>query len=381
MNNDFVKKVMTFKSGKFVFSHKYDVGKLAPMIVEAKVLYQTIKDLPILPSLAAGLEEEIIRRSIFSTAAIEGNPLPEESVAGIVSQPAENTDLDRAGKEIRNLKVAYELLVEAGLKDPVTVLDENHIRQIHSIITNGIAHEHNMPGLYRSHLIKVGDADHGGVYTPPKCLANIENLMKEFLGWINSDNIMSLDPILRAGLAHYYLGLIHPFGDGNGRTARLIEALLMKSSGIRYVPIMLSNFYYTNIDEYFRVFSITRQDKEHMVTPFLEFVVKGVLASLYTIKDKIVYFIRRLALRDYYAFLLKGKKLSGRQHDLLTLLLENRRSFRLTDLFTVPMLRVLYKSVSERTARRDLKTLCDLGVLTCKKDIYDLNLRALGYSN
>ncbi|OPX95127.1 MAG: Adenosine monophosphate-protein transferase SoFic [Syntrophorhabdus sp. PtaU1.Bin002] len=370
--------MMTFKSGKFVFSHKYDVGKLAPMIVEARILYQTVKDLPILPSLAAGLEEEIIRRSIFSTAAIEGNPLPEESVAGIVSQLAENTNPERAEKEIQNLKVAYELLVEADPKNPVTALDENHIRQIHSIITNGIEHEHNVPGLYRNHRVKVGDGDHGGVYTPPKCLADIENLMKEFLGWINSDNIMSLDPILRAGLAHYYLGLIHPFGDGNGRTARLIEALLMKSSGIRYAPIMLSNFYYTNIDEYFRVFSITRQDKEHMVTPFLEFVVKGVIASLYTIKDKIVYFIRQLILRDYYAFLLKEKKLSGRQHDLLTLLFENRRSFRLTDLFTVPMLRVLYKGVSERTARRDLKTLCDLGVLTCEKDTYDLNLRTLG---
>jgi Fic family protein len=96
-----------------------------------------------------------------------------------------------------------------------------------------------MPGQYRNHIVKVGNADHGNVYTPPKCLADIENLMREFLEWINSDSITSLNPILRAGLAHYNMGLIHPFGDGNGRTARLIEALLMKSSGIRYVPIML----------------------------------------------------------------------------------------------------------------------------------------------
>lgn len=140
-----------------------------------------------------------------------------------------------------------------------------------------------MPGQYRNHIVKVGNADHGNVYTPPKCLADIENLMREFLEWINSDSITSLNPILRAGLAHYNMGLIHPFGDGNGRTARLIEALLMKSSGIRYVPIMLSNFYYAHINEYCRAFSLTRKDKEHTVTTFLEFVLKGVIESLYAI--------------------------------------------------------------------------------------------------
>lgn len=377
MDNTLTKEIMTFKSGKFVFSHKHDVGKLAPLIIEARILYQTVKDLPILPSLATSLGEEIIRRSIFSTAAIEGNPLSEQSVAEIISQPTENNHLETAEKEIRNLKVAYELLIEIDLKDSVTTLDENHIRQIHSIITNGIKHEHNMPGQYRNHIVKVGDVDHGDVYTPPKCLADIENLMRKFLEWINSDSITSLDPILRAGLAHYYLGLIHPFGDGNGRTARLIEALLMKSSGIRYVPIMLSNFYYTHIDEYFRAFSLTRKDKEHTVTTFLEFVLKGVIESLYAIKEKIIYFIRQFTLRDYYTILLEGKKISGRQHDLLTVLLENRQSFAITDLFVVPMWRVLYRNVSERTARRDLKALCKLGLLTCEKDKYDLNLQVL----
>jgi hypothetical protein len=80
------------------------------------------------------------------------------------------------------------------------------------------------------------------------------------------------------------------------------------------------------------------------------------------IKEKIIYFIRQFTLRDYYTFPLKGKKISGRQHDLLTVLLDNRQSFAITDLFVVPMWRVLYRNVSERTARRDLKALCKLGL-------------------
>jgi hypothetical protein len=118
MDNTLAKDIMTFKSGKFVFSHKYDVGKLTPMIIEARILYQTVKDFPILPSLATSLEEEIIRRSIFSTAAIEGNPLSEQSVSEIIAQPTEKMNVETAEKEIRNLKVAYELLIETDLKDP-----------------------------------------------------------------------------------------------------------------------------------------------------------------------------------------------------------------------------------------------------------------------
>jgi len=286
--------------------------------------------------------------------------------------------MSRAEKEIRNLKDAYDSFVRGWqIPEAVSKLEEDLIRQIHSIITHDIEHEYNVPGQYRNHLVKVGNAEHGGVYTPPKMLADIETLMKEFARWINSEEILNLDPAIRAALAHYHFGLIHPFGDGNGRTARLIEALLMRLGGMKYVPIMLSNFYYRNMDDYFWTFSKARKSEEHDVTPFVGFVLKGVVESLNEIKGRIIFFIRKFALRDYYAFLRTGKQITQRQHDLLIIALDELTPFALGDLFTVSPFNVLYRNVSERTARRDLKKLSDTRLLYVTEGKYQLNLQVL----
>ncbi|MDY6851503.1 MAG: Fic family protein, partial [Thermodesulfobacteriota bacterium] len=222
MDTNLVKKVMTLKSGKFIFSRKYSQEKLLGLLVEARVLYQTVGDLPILPKLAAQLKEEVIRRSIFGTAAIEGNPLTEEEVGLIISEADQTKETDRARTEIRNLKTAYDITNGLGWAEAASELDEEVIRKIHKTITLGIEHKYNVPGQYRNIRVEVGDRGHGGVYVPPKCLPDIEKLLKEFIVWINSGEVTALEPPIRAALAHYYLALIHPFGDGNGRTARIV---------------------------------------------------------------------------------------------------------------------------------------------------------------
>lgn len=371
--------IMTCKSGRFVFSSKYSSEALAEHLITVRILYNTVVDLPILPEMAARIEGEIIRRSIFGTAAIEGNPLPEDRVAEIISEPDRTKTELRAEKEIRNLKVAYEFVAQQGISGSVFPISQELVKRIHSLIAFELGERGNMPGQYRNHIVKVGDREHGGVYTPPKCLADIENLMREYEKWLNSDEVLGLDPALRAALAHYHLGLIHPFGDGNGRTARLLEALVLRMSGIKYLPIMLSNFYYRNIDSYFWAFSRARKNKDYDVTPFLDFVLSGAVDSLNEIKGRITFFIRKFTLRDYYAFLRGQKKITERQHDLLILLLDYYKMFTLEDLFRIAPLNILYRPVSERTARRDLKNLCanNLVHLT-EQGRYELNFRVLG---
>ena len=372
-------KVMTFKSGRFVFSGRFEADKLMAPILRANILNATVKDLPILPVLSATLEEEVVRKSIFGTAAIEGNPLREEEVAGIISEADKQQGMRQADKEIRNLKMAYDYLSEVKADtNQVFLLEEDEIKKVHSIITRGIAYERNVPGQYRNHPVKVGDASHGGVYAPPRIFDDIQTLMAQFTAWINSEEITSLDPMVRAALAHYHLGLIHPFGDGNGRTARIIEAILMKASGLTYVPVMLSNYYYRHIDEYFWAFSLARKNKERDVTPFLRFVLEGVTDSLTEIKSRIIYYIRKFTLRDYYTFLRTKPGLNRRRYDLLTLLLDNTESFSFDDLYRIPRFRVLYGKVSQRTAKRDLSALCEAKLLICEKDKYSLNLGVLG---
>jgi cell filamentation protein, protein adenylyltransferase len=373
----YVKKVETYKSGKFAFSRMFSLRKINPLRIEAQILYETIKDLPILPQLATSLEQELIQRSIHGTAAIEGNPLTEDRVSEIIA----GTDLmdgkERAEQEILNLKAAYAFVKE--LKDPVGHLEltETFISDVHRLITLGIDIELNNPGVYRNHKVQVGDRSHGGVYAPPKCLPDIKNLMTVFCEWINSEELVELYPPIRAALAHYYLGLVHPFGDGNGRTVRIIEAVMMRASGIKYVPIMLSNYYYRNMDEYFSTFSKTIKSKDNDVTPFLRFALNGFIASLRELKEKIIFYIRKFSLRDYYEYLKNEKLITRRQHDLLIILLETQGTFSLNDLFTNMPFKVLYRNVSERTARRDLTKLSSTLLNNVERNKYELNWRTL----
>lgn len=375
----YVKKVMTFKSGKFVFSRKFSLRELLPLRIEARILYDAVSDLPILPKLATALEQELIRRSIFGTAAIEGNPLTEERVGQIISESKSVGVPGNAEIEIRNLKNAYDFTKTLKRSDSSPIIGEDLIKKAHALITTGVQDEYNNPGMYRNHIVKVGDKNHGGVYTPPKCLEDIRNLMKEYEIWINSDEVVELDQPIRAALAHFHLGLIHPFGNGNGRTARLIEALLLQLSGIKYVPVMLSNFYYRNMDDYFWAFSKSERNKENDITPFLSLALKGFIESLKEIKGKITFYIRLFSLRDYYAYLREERLITQRQHDFLVLLLDYREPFVLKDLFSVNPFSIMYRQVSERTARRDLAKLKDMELLSVTNDKkYDLNWEVLG---
>jgi Fic family protein len=377
MDNIYAKKVMTFKSGKFVFSRNFSVRELQPLRIEAQILYETVRDLPILPDLATNMEQDLIRRSIFGTAAIEGNPLTEERVGQIISDTNDTHTKERAEQEIRNLKNVYNLIGSLETMEGPPLLQEDLVRQIHETITFNIEDEYNIPGNYRNHLVNVGNRQHGGVYTPPKNLKDIKTLMKAFIEWINSDEVLALDRPIRAALSHYYLGLIHPFGDGNGRTARFIEALLLQTGGIKYVPAMLSNFYYRNIDDYFWAFSNSFKSKNSSVTPFLKFVLTGFVESLKEVKGRITYLIRKFTLRDYYDFLKKNKHITQRQFDLLTILLDYERSFTLNDLLSEAPFRVLYRKVTDRTARRDLKKLNGWLLERAEDNKYHLDLKAL----
>lgn len=376
MNSDGVIKIDTYKSGRFVFSCKYDINRIFSLLIENGVLIRTVNDLPILPNLASNLHEELIRRAIFGTAAIEGNPLSQEQVDQVLSQSKTFKTTEKAEKEIQNLKITYDYL--RNLRNISQLkLDEDYIKKLHELITYDVEYESNIPGKYRNHIVKVGDIKHGGVYTPPKIYEDIKNLMSEYIKWINSESVLKLAPEIRAALAHLHFSLIHPFGDGNGRTARIIEAFVLYQSGIKYVPVMLSNYYYRNIDDYYVSFSKTIMNEENDVTDFIEFILKGVKESLYNIKDSITFFIRKFTLRDYYYFLRQNKLITSRQYDLLILLLDHQESFTLQDLKNKPYFNLLFRNVSERTARRDLIKLKSRNLLNRKNGNFEINFKYL----
>ena len=365
---DRIKKVMTHKSGNFVFSRKYNYEKLAKYLIEANILNTTIKDIPILPASMAKIDEELMIRSIFSTAAIEGNPLSEEKVSDIILKKGDA--LNDKQMEIYNLKNLYFEIQQLPPNFDLSLDFEKTAKTFQSIITKNINYLDNIPGKYRNHLVKVGDKEHGGIDTPPKILADIKILMKSFANWYKT-NLSDDNCYIKAALAHLYIGLIHPFGQGNGRTARAIEGLILQQNKIKYLPKMLSNYYYKNIDEYYWAFSNTIQSikkKEYDVTPFLEFVLKGVTESFFELKLKVMFYIKTLALRDFYDYLLNNKEVNKRQGELLKILLNTNVNFSLKDLYVNDIFKLLFLKVSERTARRDVDSLLKQKLLFVRDD-------------
>ena len=373
-----MKEFLTFKSGKFYFSNIYDETKINNLLVRATVLNETVVDLPILPELSSHLEPDIMYSSISGTAMIEGNPITGEDVKKIANGEDIEIYTKKDKQEIKNLIKAYKFLYSIEISREPFVLTEEIIKELHKIITSDVPDENNVPGQYRNGIVYVGDKAHGGKYTPPKILVDIKNLMAEFIVWINSEDILTLDAFLRAALAHYHFCLIHPFWDGNGRTARLIEAILLQSANIKYVPKDLSNYYYKNVDDYYISFSKSIKLKKD-VTPFIEFMLTASVESLNGIKNSIIYFIRKFSLRDLYIFEKQRKSIGKRQFDLLSLLLDAPIEFTLKDLLEKNPYSILYRKVSTQTARRDLKKLAEMKLLNlAENNKYYLNLRALG---
>ena len=373
-----MKEVMTFKAGKFVFCDQYDKPRIEKLLVEAATLNSAISDLPILPKWSSQIDPELLYSSVASTAAIEGNSLDANEVRELDEgkiPEAGHTAKDRL--EITNLIGAYRAIETLRTKPVPLIFSETHIKELHKHITFDLTYNGNIPGVYRNGEVRVGDKAHGGEYRPPKIIEDIEMLMREFIDWMNSDELINEHVFVRAALAHYHFSLIHPFWDGNGRVARLLEALLLQAADIRYVPKMLSNYYYQHVDDYYRAFSETIRAKKD-VTPFLEFNLRGVIESLQQMKNRIADFIRVLAMRDYLHFLVSNKAISRRQNDLLTLLLDDPsgKPFTLHDLQNALPYSMLYRKVSEMTARRDLKNLLGLKLISIDADNrYSLNLR------
>ena len=282
------REFLTFKAGKWKFTAACDSTVIYPLIVRARTMFEAVSAIPLMPEWRSMLKTDLMKRSIFGTAAIEGNPLTEQEVSeelGKDSPPLQDTS--RAKCEIRNLRVLYESLNASGItQKPLT---EDLVKSFHAVITDGLAFEDNIPGHYRNSAVKVGDAAHGGVYTPPRERADVMNLMRELFLWLHSEETQKTDPLLLAACVHYYLVRIHPFRDGNGRTARFAEAYILASAGMELVSPMLSNYYYRFRDDYFNVISETAKSGD--MTPFFKFFLSAFYSEMQLIQHGKQYFL------------------------------------------------------------------------------------------
>ena len=123
---------------------------------------------------------------------------------------------------------------------------------------------------------------------------------------------------------------------------------------------MLSNYYYRNLDEYFIVFSKTIRDKKQDLTPFIDFMMDGMIWSLENIHEKLMIWVRKLALKNNYSDLWNDGDLSQRLYDLLTSILsldDEKFQFSAKSIYKNAPFESLYRKVNVRAVGRDLSKL------------------------
>ena len=112
---------------------------------------------------------------------------------------------------------------------------------MHKIVTKETLENPGDEGVFRNRQVFVGNRITGEVIFMPPPTEQVSQLVNEFFEWFNSPEINEIDPVIEAGLTHYELVRIHPFIDGNGRTARIIATLLFYRRGFdfkRFLPLM-----------------------------------------------------------------------------------------------------------------------------------------------
>ncbi|HQW87648.1 MAG TPA: Fic family protein [Flavobacteriales bacterium] len=189
------------------------------------------------------------------------------------------------------------------------------------------------------------------VYTPPQDHATIVDLMNNLEAFLNKDELMDADPLVKMAIAHHQFESIHPFYDGNGRTGRILNILYLVRCGLLDLPILyMSRFIIRHKSEYYRLLQAVRADGnwEPWVLYMLEAIARTAQQTITLVKE-----IR--ALMQQYKQRIRSEQPRLYSQDLLNNLF--RHPYTKIDLMMRDM------EVTRLTATRYLNVLVGMGLL------------------
>jgi Fic family protein len=220
---------------------------------------------PLPKSALLKIKERFDIEMTYNSNAIEGNSLTLKETYLVI-----NEGITIKGKplkdhlEAKSHKEALDYLYELVQKEKRATISERLIRLFHQIVTQDIDRE--WAGRYRNSSVVIGGTD----YKPPEAI-EVPKLVEDLVNWIRK-NRNKFHPVELAALIHYKLVAIHPFFDGNGRTARLLMNVILMQAGYP-LAIILKN----DRKKYYQVLS--KADKGDLL-PFVRFIAQAVERSL-----------------------------------------------------------------------------------------------------
>ncbi|MCY4526724.1 MAG: Fic family protein [Anaerolineaceae bacterium] len=234
------------------------------------------------PGQERGLHELYLLRGARATIAIEGNTLEEEDIARIATGRDIHPETRGVEKyevsEARNIVALYNHIAQQIFNELEFRVDVETILDYNRRILRGIAIEAGASpgGEFRSHPVTIGKISGAPQGAPQD---DVPYLTQRLCDWLYHDlrGLAALGPlaqgIIRAFLAHLYIAWIHPFADGNGRTARAIELHMLIAANVPDIAAHLpSNFYHRTREEYYQALD---QSRAQGPVPFLQYALRG----------------------------------------------------------------------------------------------------------
>jgi len=390
----------------FKFEYKYEPTELLAEIVAVEANKEAALNLVLPPEWKQQLDKLNRVRAVYGTTALEGNPLSEAEVSHqldiLEGNRAKKSEVaNREQQQIRNSALAQNWVMDRFGPDraPLSVRD---ILEMHRMLTQISDVKNNIPGEFRTFSVQVGSPDMGGVHIGAPH-AELPALMKKYIEFINSRGMVESEhPVTRALLAHFFLVTIHPFGDGNGRISRLVEAAILFQGNYNVHGFYgLSNYFYQNEIAYKTLLQKCRVQQPFDLQEFMRFGVEGFVKELKGINNFIKTKLNRVVYRTMLvrAFNRKvgerRKVLNQREYHLLDFLINQTeptdpfssspsKKIPLSELVASPYIQGAYRRVTSRTFRRELVRLNQLGFIkftfdeALKDSIVELDFDAIG---
>lgn len=305
------------------------------------------------------MQDRALILEAYHTTHIEGTQLTLEQS----EQLLEGHDIPSANpddvQELLNYRKAFEFV--SDYLDSGEAITEGLVREIHKKLVLDVRGNSAAPGQYRKIQNYVVNSKTGRpVYTPPPAY-EVPLMMAELTKWVNSE--VDINPILIAAIAQFQFVHIHPFLDGNGRTARLLSTLCLYRKGYDFKRLFtISEYYDRDRANYYSAIQSVRDNNMDM-TKWLEYFIEGLSSQMQEVHSSGKQVIK--------IEIIKNKcKLTLRQQGILDYIFNN-------GVVSIKDLEKIYTDVNRRTLQRELKILVDMGVLSVEGSTNNLVYRVI----
>ncbi len=323
--------------------HYTITARVASDLMRIEGAKQAMVDLPITASVLTTLRETARLFSTHYSTMIEGNRLTQDQVSQVLEGREHFPGRERDEKEVLGYYASLEKLEQlTRAREPVT---ERQVQLLHALVMAG-GRTAVRPTLYRDGQNVIRDSrSRDIVYMPPEA-KDVPELMGDLVAWLQSAEIEGLPCPIRAGLAHYQFATIHPYYDGNGRTARLLTTLVLHLGGYDLKGLYsLEEYYARNLPAYYEALTTGPSHNYYLgraeadLTGWVEYFCRGTAESFESVKKR----AQEAAGQGAQDASKRLRQLDPRQRKVLGL-------FRSRNTITSREIETLFK-LSQRTAR------------------------------